>query len=70
MVLEAVAKNGMHGDGCQVRSFSQLHVCNTKDIGEQKPERSGHKGDTTTHLRPDAHMEGRGWELLGRWYSS
>lgn len=33
MVLEAVAKNGMRGDGCQVRSFSQLRACNTEDVG-------------------------------------
>lgn len=70
MVLHAVAKNRMGNDGCQVRSFSQLHACNTEDTGEQKPERSGREGDTTSHPRPDAHMEGRGWELLGHWYSS
>ena len=29
-----------------------------------------HKGDTTSHLRPEAHVEGRGWGLLGPWYSS
>lgn len=61
VMLQAVAKNEMYNNGCQVTSFPQLHACNTEDTGEQKPDQSGREGGTVT---PEARRS-HGGEVLG-----
>lgn len=53
MSLQAMAKNRVYNDRCQVMPSHQLHACDSEDVGEQKPEQMGHEGNTTSHLRPE-----------------